>query len=94
MDPNYKTEGPNVGAYQWIKSLFTKREPTSREELALKRLEDRIRVYRRTVAMRLFAFEKKRGRLSREQRNHITKKIEKRIAEIRAEHFNKIKNKI
>jgi len=79
----------NVGIYQWIKSLFIKKESANKEELALKRLEDRIRAYRRTVAMRVFAFEKKHGRLSRDQRNHITKKIEKRISEIRAEHFNK-----
>jgi hypothetical protein len=94
MNLDYKTEGQNIGAYQWIKSLFIKREPTSKEELALKKIEERIRIYRRTVAMRLFVFEEKHGRLSHNQRNYITKRIEKHISEIRVEHFNKIKNKI
>ena len=74
--------------YQWIKSLFA-REPTSEEEEALKELENRIRVYKRVVAIRLSIFEDKHGRLSRSQRNYIAMKIEKRISKMRANYLKK-----
>ena len=73
---------------EWFKSLFATEDEESK---ANREVEERIRIYKRLLAIRIANFESKHGYpLSVRQKIYLAKKLEERIKQMREQAEKKI----
>jgi len=73
---------------EWFKSLFATED---KEPKADREVEDRIRIYKRLLAIRISNFESRYGYpLSNRQKIYLAKKLEDRIRQMREESKKKL----
>ena len=72
---------------EWFKSLFAREDEESKSQ---RELEDRIRIFKRLLAIRISNFEHRYGHpLSVRQKIYLAKKLDERIALMRKEYQKK-----
>ena len=75
---------------EWFKSIFAK-EIEDKESESQRQVEERIRVYKRLLSIRIANFESRYGYpLSTRQKIYLAKKLEERIKEMREDSKKKL----